>query len=585
MCGIVFNNTGGLTNNDSLLKLQNHRGPDYTGVKLLDNKYFLGHNRLSILDLSGGNQPMKLVDGRYEILFNGEVYNFLELAKKFLSKEEVRGDTEVILELIEKYGVEIVEHFEGMFAIVLYDNLSKELILCRDHFGIKPLYYSIFDKYICVSSEPKVLYSWYKEVGGQLIFRKELLPEYFHCRSLQGSKTFVQDIFKVEPSVIMKFDLNKVVLTEVKHYNPILSDIDFKTDFSNVVNRHLRSDVPIGVFLSGGIDSTIIASFLDKGSTAFTARSNDPDLDEFHFAAEVAKKYSLNHVAIELGQLDIGALLRDYVYFNDDPVSDPSALGLFALCKEISSRGIKVVLAGEGADELFLGYNSYLRYSLIFILKKILPSGIAKFILRKLKFVNRTFEDYSDYDSFMGSSHISSYSEKRKIILNQDDLNRFYSSFKKEFQDLSLKSELKKDIYNRLPSDILMRTDRASMAWGLEVRTPFLVPSIKGFSDKLDFRELVCLTKLTTKPFLKRLVRLDFGSKFVNRKKRGFDMNVHEWITVLTPRIEQFILNKSIPGINYNSLSSNNIQSNVALYWSWITLELWYEKFINENSN
>ena len=578
MCGIFFSSNLDLDNN-YLLSLQKHRGPDASNHTILDGKYFIGQNRLAILDLDGGVQPVISADNRYAMSFNGEVYNYIELSKEYLNDVNPSGDTVVIIRLFEKYGPDIVNKFIGMFAIILIDRLDNKLYLIRDHFGIKPIYFTQIGCHVAVSSEPKVLFKWRKLSGVILEFRDELLSEYFHFRTVTGRNTFVKEIFKVLPSEIVEVILNSQSGISCRTFQPEVRDICFTKDFDSIVKMHTRSDVSYGTFLSGGIDSTIVSCSLPKGSTAFTVKSATPDLDETRYARTVSDKLNLNLEILDISGESIRDLISDFAYYNDDPVSDPSAIGLYSICKLVRSKGFKVVLAGEGADELFYGYGAHMRYMLLTHFKKIAPKFVIDLLFRRLK-MDRTFEDYAHYSKFMGSAHLSSMSDKKSIILSIEKVDEFYKQFLGGVKSIS--DELRVDRVNRLAYDILMRSDRASMACGVEIRTPFLTQDVEAFADKIELEKKLSVYKLTGKLFLKNIVAVRFGRKFAFRKKRGFDMDVAQWKKSLSSDSLRFCQLQRIPDLNYEFISTESFQNNAALFWAWITLEFWYEKHFLE---
>lgn len=576
MCGVYFSSALEV-NNSSILELQRHRGPDATVGKCI-GKYFIGHNRLAILDLDGGEQPVDEEGARYVMSYNGEVYNYIELSSKYLGENNPAGDTSVIYRLINKLGVDIVREFTGMFAIILLDKKDDKLLLIRDHFGIKPLYYTVCGDYCAASSEPKVLYQWRRELGEDLVFNEHKLIEYFHYRTTIGVDTFVKGICRVEPSSVLEIDMNNEQQCSSSYYKPKVVGINFSDDFEDIVKMHLRSDVSYGVFLSGGIDSTLVASFMNPGSQSFTVRSKAEALDETPYAKIVADKKGLDMNVLNVDLNSIRSLLEDFSFFNDDPVSDPSAIGLFAICKKVRERNIKVVLAGEGADELFYGYGAHLRYMLLSKIRSFLPSLLFDRLMRIVDSKDRTFFDYRRFQKFMGSAHITNMREKLAILTDKELVDNFYKGFL--VSKIIVSEELKIDRINRLSYDILMRSDRASMASGVEIRTPFLTQDVEAFADNLNMRDKIRISRRVGKFYLKERVKKMFGHDFAYRKKMGFDMSVESWIDDLKDDIEFFKTQKRIKGINYSELSQAGIRTNKALIWAWLTLEFWYEEHI-----
>ena len=580
MCGILFHSKLDEINSEALLNLQVHRGPDENNL-LEFNGYVFGHNRLSIIDLEGGTQPRQNKVTGSVLIYNGEVYNYKRLFTKYFGEANLpTSDTEAIIQLLDKIGLMVVTEFEGMFAFVYYDGTSGKYYFIRDPLGIKPLYYTNPSPgVICVSSEPKVIYTFLKKIGIELRIDESLLAEYFHYRSIPSTATLVSQVKKVSKSGIVEWDGNFV---SVKNYisKPEKAYRDVHEMLRETVQDHLLADIEVGMFLSGGVDSSLVAKYMRTKSRAFTVSSSNESLSEELYAQRVADKYSLKLETIIPEEFDIQDALNDWMYYNDDPVSDPSALALFLLSKEVSKRDIKVLLAGEGADELFFGYSAYRRYLLARVFQRFFPKKICNYLLSKLSKFDRAIGDYRFGMKFMGSSHISTFEEKSRVLTNSPLVKSFYQRFQgnnkiKEFD------ELRSEIENRLMNDLLMRSDRATMASSLELRTPFLTNSVLAFANTYRLKELISFKQ--SKIPLKKALLKDFDQEFVYRKKVGFDMDVQSWLDYnLKSEVEFYLASESINGINYSGMSEIiEERKNPALVWAWLTLEKWNQRWLS----
>ena len=349
-----------------------HRGPDDDGF-FVDDHIALGMRRLSIIDLESGRQPISSADGHLLIFFNGEIYNYLEL-KTELEKQgqefKTESDTEVILKIFEVHGVEGFKRLRGMFAVAIYDTTHQKLVLARDPFGIKPLYYwKRGNKIAAFSSEIKsflALRGFRAEVNDAAVYN------YLSFQYNPLEETFFKDVFKLAPGHTLTLDI-KTGAYELKRYyqfqfdqNNSLEEEETKkeilTTIEDSVAHHMIADVPVGSFLSGGIDSSIIATLMQKirGTKQIkTFTVGFQSLSEGKEAKETSDPLDTDHTEILVSAEEYFDALPKAIYHFDEPVADPSAIGIYFLARE-ARKSVKVVLSGEGADELFGGYNSYL---------------------------------------------------------------------------------------------------------------------------------------------------------------------------------------------------------------------------------
>ena len=348
-----------------------HRGPDDSGM-ISTGRAGLAHRRLSIIDLSGGRQPMSNGDRAIWIVFNGEIYNF-KVLRKHLSEQGSRftthSDTEVILRAYERYGENCVQYLRGMFAFAIWDSRKQALFLARDRLGIKPLYYAITNSELLFASEIKAILS----TGlVKTDFNRAILPEFLANCYVAGNETFFNGIYKVMPGHTLTWTPGEGVRHSRYWQLPVaIDDTDrpvatvareVRERFEDAVRSHLVSDVPVGLFLSGGIDSSalgaVMARQMGERLHSFSVGFAEHDCNEFDYARRVAKAIGTEHREVLLSSADFFGELPRMVWHEDEPIAFPSSISLYFVSR-LAARDVKVVLTGEGADELFLGYNRY----------------------------------------------------------------------------------------------------------------------------------------------------------------------------------------------------------------------------------
>jgi asparagine synthase (glutamine-hydrolysing) len=500
-----------------------HRGPDGSGFWSAEG-ITLGHNRLSIIDVSNASsQPMISKDGRYIITYNGELYNFKELKNEL---EGVRfnssGDTEVVLESYIKWGEKCLNKFDGMFAFAIWDTHEKSLFLARDHFGIKPLYYSIHDSHLFFSSEIKGILVNEKIPRNLSI---ESLNHYMRLLYVPEPMTMFKDIFKLPQGgygvfkngilTIKRYDQANIVFNKDSH-KEIVTKIHQK--ISSSVERQLVSDKPVGIYLSGGIDSSIILDRVSRNhknvktfSVGFSlgegeqAEKYNKDID---IARETAKIYKTDHHEIFLSSQDVIDSLQDVVYYMDEPISNPTTCALFALSKE-TKKHVDVVLSGDGGDELFAGYERY-RLSYYATLYQILPLFIRN-ILSKInyRFVKlgkvKWIERYAQF-MFQKDSSIEFVFKNGNFMPNvtSEYIEKYMSG--NNFEEVIMNADRK----TWLVDFALMISDTMSMANGLEVRVPLLDREVVDYANTIPSHKKMSL--FTNKKLLKQAFNMDLTS-------------------------------------------------------------------------
>lgn len=540
-----------------------HRGPDGAGF-WHDDKIALGHRRLSILDLStDGAQPMHSANGRFAIVYNGEIYNFESLRAE-LEQTGARFrsvcDTEVMLEAFVQWGVEkSLTRFNGMFAFALWDRQDKTFILARDQMGIKPMFWARIAGGIVFGSELKALKQ--HPTFNQTI-DESALGDYFGRTYIAAPRTIYQDCHRVPPGHFIKFDQSGhcqsqpyVPAAELSCDPQALSGHDlvdaFEQEMSFAVQRHMRADVPVAAFLSGGNDSALIAALLAQAGNfkTYSVGYEEAAYDESARAKAIADHLSLSHDIITVGPADARAVLDRLPSFYDEPFADASALPTFMLSQHVASY-TKVALSGDGADELFAGYPRYghaaqewsrlsrLPAVLRPLLSAALPTKpsaliqmLAKIALKNpaqsLPYIKALLSETSLLTHFHRQNYIGVNGD---VLKNPSLTDVAYGDIEacKTTQDF-LKDLLGHDQAIRLPDGMLTKVDRASMAASLEVRVPFLDRDIIAFSRALKPDALVSPSG-QSKKLIKDVLGRYLPDDIVNAPKTGFHIPMKLWL-------------------------------------------------------
>jgi len=587
-----------------MIAMISHRGPDGAGLVSRKNTV-LGHARLSIVDISGGVQPMCFNDDT-SLVFNGEIYNSHELrcelesvGVKFLTSH---SDTEVIYQGFIKFGYRFFKKLRGMYALAILDGNTDELYLARDSRGIKPLYIYECNGVFAFGSEPKV----FKSIGVGLKnnITVDGLSKYLKHRVVVGPATFFQGVKKILPGQVIKLNIRTMEQTEVEPFALEKAGKVYPTDFNSAIDgvdrvlkdavrSHLVSDVKVGLFLSGGVDSSIIAAIAAQMGVkdAYTIATKS-GLDESRYAKMVAKKFNLNLKILTLDDQDFLSGLQRWSFLNDDPVADPSALALLMLSDFAAKDGTKVVLAGDGADELFGGYNAYTRFFVLKSMLRFLPKSLLSVFFgsdpRSLDYLKQ-----SGNIRFMGSAHSSSDQLTSSLIKNVDLSNDYLEKlflYTRQFTVSDKNDDLMVDQVIRLGDDILPRTDRATMGASLECRVPFLDEAVVAFANGLSPKYKTGYFGLKRKDILKRYaLELGVPKQCIYRSKLGFELPLNEWLRgSLKVLVVKYLNKKSLSLFDYDEVKAlyENLENNklaTSAIWHWLTLELWNESHCSES--
>jgi asparagine synthase (glutamine-hydrolysing) len=582
-----------------------HRGPDEDGF-FVDENVALGMRRLSIIDLSTGKQPIWSQDGKKCIFFNGEIYNYKELktglengGRKFFTN----SDTEVILQMFEEHGEKCLPKLRGMFAFCVYDTETKTFFLARDFFGIKPLYYlKIGEKITAFSSEIKSFLSFpdFKpEVNDAAVYN------YLQFQYNPLDQTFFKNVWKLPPAHFMKISLASGK-TEIKKYWSFEFLADKKSDEKKTAKKinetvrdsvahHMIADVPVGSFLSGGVDSSIIATLMqeirgEKKIKTFTVGFDT--LTEGGESKQTSDFLGTDHIEIKIGPDEYFSVLPKAVWHFDEPVGDPSAIGLYFVARE-ARKNVTVVLSGEGADELFGGYNIYLAP---YAYRKIswLPKNILNFILKipfeffGKNYIHRACKKIENW--YIGNASVFKSGDLKVLWKGSDEKIFSLDSLYKNVADKSDSVKMQYvDINTWLVGDILAKADKMTMANSLELRVPFLDIEVAKLAESLPdkFKWRSGATKYLLREAFKGII----PETTRNRKKLGFPTPVRDWFTKDRQDIYDTILQnpyirQKMDTSYIQKLISDHVANradNSRKIYALLMLALWYDVFISQN--
>ena len=622
MCGIAgFIGQGDKQILSEMTDSIRHRGPDEEGFFVLGNVN-LGMRRLSIIDLAGGKQPIFNEDGQIAVIFNGEIYNFLELKEELVKKGhqfKTKSDTEVIAHLYEEEGEQLFKKLNGMFAVALWDNKKKKLVLARDRFGKKPLYYCVFDQTFVFGSELKAILK-HPSVKRELDL--EALNYYLTYEYVPTPKTIFKNIFKLEPAsylILHNGKIEKERFYQIKFglYPEKLSEREYLAEFDKglemAVSSRLISDVPLGIFLSGGLDSGTIAYYAQKASSqkikTFSIGFSDPSFDESVYARKVSHHLDTEHHEHILEAEELFNLVPKITDLLDEPLADASIVPTYLLSK-FTKEKVTVALSGDGGDELLMGYPTFQAHQLARYYLKI-PRGIREKFLKQIigrlpvSFGNISL-DYRLKRFILGLEYkpeyhdliwIGSFTDKEKkklfrpeILQSLSNVNEFDILDRYE-QEVKGRPFLEKAVYLYLKTylldDILVKTDRASMFASLEVRAPFLDYQLVDFINSIPID--LKLKGFTTKYILKKLMADKLPLDIVNRKKKGFGVPVARWLRgELRPLLLEVLSRENIEkcGIfNYAYVKQlidehlSGRRDNRKLLWTVMIFQMWQQKW------
>lgn len=621
MCGIngFVKNT---TNIDkSLLNMMNnqiiHRGPDDFGVfnyNFLDKHVGLGMRRLSIIDLESGQQPIISSDGNIVLVFNGEIYNFQSLKDKLIKSHQVEfetsSDTEVILKLYQTYGTKSFDMLDGMFAFSILDKLKNKIYIARDFFGEKPLYYTKQNSGLYWGSELK---SIKKVLPESLSLSQKAIELYFQLTYIPSPYSIYEDVFKLLPNHYLEIDIKTNEYNQIEISNSKAEeskgDISFDTAKSktrglvteSVISRAV-SDVSIGTFLSGGVDSSIVslclANHKETPIETFSMGFEKKSFDETDKSKLVAKLIGSHHHEFIVKPSDIKEDIHNVLLNYDEPYADSSALPTYLLSK-MTSQHVKVALTGDGGDEVFGGYNKYymgkLNAKYTSFVPKNLHNQINKFVYklaneksdkrgkryklkRLLQSLNYEGEFYNNIISLGFQNN-----ELSNLLKNKSNFD-VLKLLVKNSSPKTLKDFRSVDKQISLDGGLLVKVDRASMLNSIECRSPFLNKELWAFTNSLPDNYLI--NKWDKKYILKQAFKDDFPDNFLNKPKKGFGVPVGDWLRgflrkeLLSYTNENLLKDQGIFNIDYTQkIVQNHVnlkEDNTFRVWCFFCFQNWY---------
>lgn len=548
MCGFVgFTNTKDNSNRiiEDMMDKIRHRGPD-SGGKYTDEDIALGFRRLSIIDITeSGDQPIYNEDRSKVLLFNGEIYNFKSIREELVAKGHIfttKTDSEVLLHGYEEYGEKLLDNLRGMFAFVIWDTKTKELFGARDFFGIKPLYYAVMGDTFMFGSEIKAFLA-------HPDFKKELnetaLENYLTFQYSPTNETFFKNVYKLPAAHCFKYKNGKL---DVKRYWDINFNADEKPDmeewvnrisdtFKNSVEAHKIADVEVGSFLSSGVDSSYVASVANVDKTFTVGFGEDEKYNEIGWAKEFSQYIGKENISKVISPEEYWGNIKRIQYHMDEPLADPSCIALYFVCNK-ASEYVKVVLSGEGADEIFGGYNVYkepLGSHAYKSLPKFIRRGIGSVAShlpqkRGVNFLVRNGKDLEE--RFIGNAYMFTPKDRKKLLkikTNAPDPTVITAPFYDKVKDKDQITKMQYlDLHLWMTGDILLKADKMSMANSLELRVPFLDKKIMELAEQIPWRYRVSTEN--TKLAMRQAALRAAPPKTANKKKLGFPVPIRVWL-------------------------------------------------------
>ena len=586
-----------------------HRGPDSAG-KYVDEDIALGFRRLSIIDLAEGHQPMFNEDKSLVLVFNGEIYNFKDLRAKLVEAGHTfqnHSDSEVLVHGYEEWGTELVSKLRGMFAFVIFDRRDKSIFAARDMFGIKPFYYTFMGESFIFGSEIK---SFLEHPDFKKELNEDALAHYLSFQYSPTEETFFSNVFKLPPAHYFTYKNGE--MKKVRYWKPEFEPesgvLEYFADLTDETVResvaaHKIADVEVGSFLSSGIDSSYIAEAANVDKT-FTVGFESPDGDrynEIHYAKEFADTIGVKHIAKVITPEEYWSNFPKIQYHMDEPLADPAAIALYFVSK-LASEHVKVVMSGEGADELFGGYRIYqepltltLYDSLPFCIRR-LVSKICEKLPQKHGINYLVRRGKTIEERFIGNANIFSLKERNALLKSEKAKNAatpqmLCSKFYSEVKDKDTVTKMQYlDINMWLMGDILLKADKTSMANSLELRVPFLDKKVMEFASKIPLDSRV--NTVTTKLALRKAAEKTLPKRTATKDKLGFPVPIRVWLkedeyynmvkTAFTSDYAEkyFDTSKLVALLDLHKSGKADVSRKI---WTVYTFLVWYEQFfINE---
>lgn len=611
MCGFAgyIHNYGTFDKEEVIHKMADrikHRGPDDAHY-YIDDGIALGFRRLSIIDLEGGRQPILNEDGSLVLLFNGEIYNYQELREELIKAGHVfttKTDSETILHGYEEYGKKILDRLRGMFAFIIWNKNTKELFGARDIFGIKPFYYYKKGKEFMFGSEIK---SFLSHPNFEKELDEDMIPLYLSYEYSPDERTIFKNVFKLPGAHCFTYKNGEL---KVERYYKIEYKIEddksleywedaITKEFTESVSMHQIADVEVGCFLSSGVDSSYVVKEISKGTKkvkTFSVGYEEEKYSELPYAQDFSNVIGVPNIANKVSADEFFDAVPEIQYYMDEPLPNPSEIPLYFLAKN-ARRYVKVVLSGEGADELFGGYPMYLAGGHFDHYSHKVPRPVRKVLGTVAKhcpnFKGKNFlvrGAMEPYQRFMRANYVFQSAERQKFLkrpiaskVPEEYSKRYFN----EVSNLDEPTQLQYvDMHTWMIYDILLKADRMSMANSLELRVPFLDKKMLELSTRIPSRYRAA--NETTKIALRGAAIKQLPERTANKKKHGFPVPLNDWLredkyynkvkaAFQSDIAEKFFVTSELMKLLDDHKSGKAL--NMQKIWSFYTFILWYEQF------
>jgi asparagine synthase (glutamine-hydrolysing) len=603
MCGIIGFNWNDKNMLKEMMRSIAHRGPDESGIYLGED-ISLGHQRLKIIDMKTGKQPIHNEGDSIQIVFNGEIYNYLDLRIDLEKKGHrfyTNTDTEVIVHSYEEYGIDCVNRFNGMFAFAIWDSNTKQLLLARDRLGIKPLYYYFDGDKFIFASEIKAIFEY---EGIEREVDLNALNEYFTYRYVPTNRTMIKNIYKLLPGYILIFEDNKI---NVSRYWDLKESITNKSEsyytsklrelLRESVKMRLMSDVPLGVYLSGGIDSSCIVALMSEirdNIKTFSIGFGSEGKSEVGYAKFVSEYFGTEHYEVNVDEEDL-KILPEMVWHLDEPIADAATLPTYVISR-FAKKEVTVVLAGEGGDELFAGYDNYRIMMFGHNYSKIIPN----FLKSNVSSISKHLSEHSnakrvfdlmcakdEHERYLGIISLFNKEETGEFGFNKKNSSADYFP-----NDMKLLNKLLYfGINTWLPNDFLMKADKMTMAHAIEERVPLLDHHIAEFSFTLPPN--LKLRGMTGKYIFKKAMVGILPKRIIYRRKHGYNAPMDYWFKHSLKDVLAQLLDESSHNLYNIEYAVNLLKEfqrsgksykmnfyNAQKLWSILVFEMWHKMFI-----
>ncbi|GEN94850.1 asparagine synthase (glutamine-hydrolyzing) [Pediococcus ethanolidurans] len=614
MCGFAgclndISKIDGQTENNTVHEMTNmlvHRGPDDSGY-FEDDHITMGFRRLSIIDLDGGHQPLSYDNERYWLTFNGEIYNFVELRNDLIKEGytfKTESDSEVILALYAKYHADVTKYLRGMFAFVIWDKKEQTFFAARDQFGIKPFYYAIQNDQLFYASESKAIY----KILAHKTLDQDALQDYMTFQFVPEPETLTKEIKILSPGCTLTKQIGKTPLINRYYHREFHPTNESEAVYTkkirevlqDSVKMHMRSDVPVGSFLSGGIDSSIIVAMaknLNPHLETISVGFEREGYSELDVAQETADKLGVKNYSSLITPEAFMEAFPKFVWSMDDPLADPAAVPQYFLAKE-AVKHVKVALTGEGADELFGGYTIYhepeslklfnytrpINGALNYI-AQLIPKGVKgrSFLLRGTVPMEKRY---------VGNAFIFNEKEKRAFFKNYNTNHPFQKITKPFYDESAQYDPITRmqfiDMHTWLNGDLLHNADRTTMAHSLELRTPFVDREVFKVAASIpaDLR----ISHGTTKYILRKAVEGIVPDHVLHRKKLGFPVPIRFWLknemydwarTIIQESQTEQYFDKNY-FLKLLDDHRDGVADNSRKLWTILTFMMWHKIYVEE---